>query len=757
MAVPVYNSMYAPYIGSLADHFVVVSNESSNGIILKRYVKGDCLVCHVEHGLAENIMNMLIKLNNNVYFSCSEDLEHSLLLCIDSDSSVGAESVTPKTKKSEKKSKGDMSLLTRAELDPNWPKEIRTTQWLGDLPENWQCLAVIAKLGRGKTTSEVRWVAKHGRGRRILFPICRVINGPALKNALIQEGVDWKITLYSDVPNWVPLIASTQIIEAESMLRVPVFMRKKGYIVMMDELEGILAEFSSPTMDGRRVECYRALWDILIHSEGMLFMDALMGGRSIAWIRAICKAKKWIPSFIIHDPMIREMDLRVAVDVGVWEELVRIGIEALRAQKRVVLVSASRQKLVQFYDTMKEQLGIEILIYHSRAGAERRRDLDNVEVAWATVQCVGYSPSITVSLSCRGPFNTLLVWGSTYSCVVRDLIQSMHRIRTFSEKEIYFALYDLPPRNVGVMRCTLQAHKGALKWEQKNTELLERELGLSEYMYPKEEELPDAVLENEIWNRLEKDVSRLFFRDMLYEYFARCDIVVGEKRINMHTPIMLEEVPDVGYDDIIIVGSVDELRKKVITKQATSEELAQWSKLEFLRVLEKESTEEQKRDIYNSLWRDKKSRDLIDNIRYDLHNRDLQKLLYLGVTSEARGLVNKRVSQLIEIRRLCESLGIPNCYERVVIKRSRMEKLEGVDKNTLRKTFNKPYQGKEKEKQEDFRANMLLVNSILKVWCGSSVERDGNVRITMEDKTRIQIEDVILIPIHPTLFELLRI
>lgn len=597
-------------------------------------------------------------------------------------------------------------------------------------------------------------------GKRLIFPICRTVNGPALKKALIEAGVN-NVVLYSDVPHGLPLIGDVMIVQIESFHRVMKAARRLGYVVLMDEIEGLLAEFSSSTMDGKRSACYRAFWDTIMHAEALLCMDALMGGRSIAWIKACCKARSWKPTFIIHEPIIRDEEKRIGIDVGSWEALVNIGLKKLQEEKRVVMVCSSKQKLIQFYETMKEKLGIEIKIYHSASGAERMRDLENVEEVWMLEICIGYSPSITVSLSCRGPFHSLLIWGSTYSCSVRDLIQSMHRVRMFEEKEIYFALCDKIPRQFGELRCTLEAHKGAMRWHERDVQSRVEELGLTDYV--SEEELPECVLENELWNRLERYCSRMFFREMLSEYFERCDIRIDGETKKKYEIIELEEIPDVLYDNIRITMNVDVLRSRVLTKLATSVELAMWNKVEFINLLVKECPEEIRRELYDRFWRDKKTRTLIENIRYhlqtlslDLKEEDLRKLTYHEVTREGRSLSSMRMAQLTMIVLLCASLGIKNCYESCIIKRERMVKLEGVDKQRLRKTFNKRWQGKEKEEHEDFKINLQLVNSIFKQWCGSRVTTTKDKRIMTDSGERIHVEDILLIPVHQDLLKSLK-
>ena len=755
MATAVYSSAYQPHIVSLESHFYPIGNETIHGITLKRHTKGLCMVCKNEHDINEYI-NTLFKSGKNILFTCTGDRYHSVKL------EQLSNEPTSELKPDKKDSKGDMSLLLSKQFDEKWTREIRTERWLGDLPDRWKMLVVMAKLGRGKTTSMVNWAVKHGKDKKLLFPICRTVNGGALRDALIVAGFEGEIVLYSEILGGQPFIdCKVLIVQVESLHRIPPEWRK-DYVVFMDESEGILAEFSSSTMNGKRADCYKVLCDCLADASGILLMDALMGGRSIAWATAFAKTRRWKPHVILHEPILRPEEVRVAIDMKTWLRLVGVGIRKLRQGKKVALVCASVEKLMEFVGIVKEQLNIDVLYYTSGSNGVRRKDLDNVNAAWYGAVCIAHSPFITVGLSYTiDAFDVLLVWGSTCSCVTRDLVQSMHRIRQYNEREVYFALYDEIPQNTRRLRCTLYSQRGRARWETKLMKEKESEYGLDTYLSGRVE-LPKCVLENEVWNRLEQDLNKIFYRELLIEYFERCGIRMANEEDNVNIsgfdsniqrPISIEIVPEMSYDEIGNVASIldsRELQQKVVTKQATTLELARWSKIQFLRLIRSGCPEECKQDLYDNLWRDKKKKCLVENIVFDLTQKDVRKELYKSIATEGRDVGNNRILKLIAIREICTSLGIENPYERVVIRREKIEKLEGVNITTIRLLFNIRFRGKDTP-ENAFRNNRYLISKVFSIWCGSTVSVEDDNR-SKQGVQRLRNENGILNPLHLDLF-----
>lgn len=89
---------------------------------------------------------------------------------------------------------------------------------------------------------------------------------------------------------------------------------------------------------------------------------------------------------------------------------------------------------------LSERPELRIAVY---TGDETHSTLLDVDTEWANVDIVLTTSTVTVGVDCSLRFEKVFVWGSHMSCVVRDIFQSINRVRIVNDPLIeWFYLWD---------------------------------------------------------------------------------------------------------------------------------------------------------------------------------------------------------------------------------------------------------------------------------------------------------------------------
>ena len=360
-------------------------------------------------------------------------------------------------------------------------------------------------------------------------------------------------------------------------------------LVIIDEAESCLKQYSSEKTMTRLKRCGAALEQMLRRAKKILLLDAFISQRTIATLASILGAdfggRRVIYRENTHVPIECR---RIAYDcAGISRTPAKFGkssadaakndltfvlMKKLEEGKRVVFVNASKAYAQMVVDEVKARFPqMSVRVYAGDGDDTMDRDIRDVNLHWAGVQLLMYTSRITVGVNydnAVNAFDCLLVYGSSWSCNVRDVFQSTMRVRTLNEKAMYYALYDdakAVPMTVMAIKDRIACVRAA------NLEMRVRW-----------EEAPPWLEQLHVMNTLEDNVHAGSYRAAFNQYL---DITGYERKtLDCISRDALPDVPDIEgirefkdmYEEMPNLGfeEASDLRNKICAKEASAKDKA---------------------------------------------------------------------------------------------------------------------------------------------------------------------------------------
>ena len=325
--------------------------------------------------------------------------------------------------------------LTREILKPTvgFPENIRKVEYdarfirpIYKYMNEWPHFLVRSHMGTGKTTAlndAIREAAKIlGRDPRILVITPRVTLAESMIHAL-SESVD--LELYHDHRKADRKKLEMATCQLESLWT----MSGEFDIVIMDECESNLAQFSSDTHKEHFTAVMRKFEEIITNSKWSFWLDVFVSDRSILAMDALCKgAVLYIHN--THQPYERVAHRitakRVKGTSQYWLDklaFVEKFVELINEGKRVVVVCGSRAIVQMLEDAMPK--GKTIFTLHSKSPDSKKKLVRDVNAEWVKYDAVAYTSSITVGVNFDvDHFDVLMMDFNACSATPRDSMQT---------------------------------------------------------------------------------------------------------------------------------------------------------------------------------------------------------------------------------------------------------------------------------------------------------------------------------------------
>ena len=290
-------------------------------------------------------------------------------------------------------------------------------------------LILNAHMGKGKTTFINKYFdfmnLRHGE-QRILF----ISQRKTFTNFICSEFAKYGIVNYQDIKN-NDYNKDRLCIQIESLHKVT----NLNYdIVVIDEVETVMAQFSSSTMAFVR-DCWDSLMKSISQCKHCITADAFILQRSVDLIRGINLENNG-KIVMIHNTM-PYLTNRKAIQISqdTYNEKL---ITDLKNGKRIVSISGSRDDLLQLGDILSVKCpDLKCKIYDKDSD---KTDLSDVNLAWSTCDMVGYTPVIQTGVSYMDiPFD-LCYANLKSSNLARDAMQMLMRCRVLNDNLIYFSI-----------------------------------------------------------------------------------------------------------------------------------------------------------------------------------------------------------------------------------------------------------------------------------------------------------------------------
>lgn len=222
------------------------------------------------------------------------------------------------------------------------------------------------------------------------------------------------------------------IVQIDSLLNIPINGKRPYDLIIMDEIESLLAHISSQTLKYQRLQICKFLEFILKNAKCVLAMDADFDNRSYEFLSLI----KERPKVLINEykPVAKKFMLTSNYETRKFQLN-----EDVKNGKKVVVICLCISKLDELYEYLKkENPNAKILRYSSMTDDEQKTLLADVNNVWSKNDVILYTPTIEagVDFNVKNYFNRMYCFLNNKSCSPRAFMQMVGRIRDLGDNNI---------------------------------------------------------------------------------------------------------------------------------------------------------------------------------------------------------------------------------------------------------------------------------------------------------------------------------
>ena len=525
-------------------------------------------------------------------------------------------------------------------------------------------ICLFAYLGKGKTTA-IKSYLKENKFKKILFISPR----KSFANFIEGEFAEFGIENYMKVEDVNK--CQNLIIQMESLHKL----NKQSFdVVILDECESILKQFSSTTMS-KPIDVFHCLQAQLSFAKKVIFADAFFTNRSLNYIRSFDEGI----TFIKNNAAPEERD---AIEI---EELNKSIVKSCKREENNYCVFNSKTELKvlegyfvgAFLDENKKAL-----FYHADKSDEMDKGLQDINNTWKVNSLVGASPKITVGCSfTEKHFHNVFVKGSASSCCVRDTFQSIMRARHLINNTLFFTI---DRRKVKAESKKQEEHikehimklenrkKLSMKIMKKyvksnNTNNVEKEKCEQNLEYIENyDETPEVLKDILNFNVYEDIISSNNYEQMFLEFLKRCGYSItrldneeDEKKVKRD-----DSKDEQNYISIADVGTstIKNIQFKIKQGIATEEDKLKCNKY-FFKLIIKTTNTKQAADLFYNFYCNRYGKQLLMNAANEV-NSDvatiLSKTLAKSQVEESR---NTDALRLFYIKKITKILKMKNSQD----------------------------------------------------------------------------------------------
>lgn len=492
-----------------------------------------------------------------------------------------------------------------------------------------------------------------GKGKSQL--IHRVLQNPELKRCLyLSARQTFAYSTKGEFQHFTNYIGESSesisksdniIISLESLLKIPeeaVF-----DLIVCDEIETLLMNFSSETMNRKTYEIFQRFKRLIQDSKQTFFMDAFISNRSISFVKNQSRLfrNEYIDILFLENTTIHHWVPARKISYDESSSFPFIYEQIQKGKKLYITFGSNRKMLLMRHhfgldgaeDAMfplEKSFADKVLTYNKSTASVEMENLIYINDTWKSASLVATTPKITVgcNFSPEGdssdPEFDMKVCLGVHSCTARDMFQSLMRVRHVGNDGLYYAtgfnLTNHFEKNFLTLDAfnTYEDEKRAFILEELQKRKRERQEGDSvkskydrcldinamiEYI---EKNKPDPELRSILYfNSLEYSLSSRYYK----EYFETLLPLAGFRKINDEVTelpteekteetetekitvsriIMTHEDMENQYSKIPIINQDDKdrLEKRQMKMISNNDENIQLEKYFFLQIINSEIT-----------------------------------------------------------------------------------------------------------------------------------------------------------------------
>jgi hypothetical protein len=545
--------------------------------------------------------------------------------------------------------------------------------------------AIKSPMGTGKTTALTNLI-KQNNYERIIWFSPRIIysnNKQEEINNLIEGSKDGnakdclKFYNYKDLNDGELDKVNRLFISLESLYKLD---KQKQYsLVIIDETETILNTFSSPTMDKNKKQIKNNFIKILKNSNKIILNDAFISNRTKDFLIDIKGEREKINTLCDDEDDIIEKEERAKKKIKITENkivlnkkkatifknrnlIMRNLLEDLQEGKKLIIHSTSKRELDKVNNALKER-GFKTLYYNSSMDDGLKfKSSKNINEEWLKYDCILYTPSITIGIdfNIKGFFYRKYFFGCPHSCLTRDSIQALDRVRFTITGEIFIHFIGNSNNKKSFYETTDGKYNRIIKERKRENQALRNiYLGLLKKSIKTNDWLERVLKHNEIEEMRNNACYSFVFRKYLelLNYDIEYDNTIDKKEY-----ISTENVDsNFKYEDIEDINEKEVMNLK-FKKEKTEYEKRQLEKYFFDKNFKDINNKEKLKFVFNKYW-DTSRKSSINFIYYDV-NYLLESHIKEGIFNQVSDIEKISKSKYNkEFKELLNLLGFRNCID----------------------------------------------------------------------------------------------
>jgi hypothetical protein len=287
-------------------------------------------------------------------------------------------------------------------------------------------LVLDASCGKGKTTFMKKLLHRR-EAKRILF----VSQRKTFTNFICDEFKSWGIVNYLDIYKTKGSYDCDRLcIQVESLHKI----RNTKYdVVILDEVETILNQFSSSTMINVQ-ECWFVLQECCKSSSWVMLADAFITNRTLDFCTSMKQETEKLTLLINDRPFLQGRKCIQVSQDSMNEQM----MGDLDNGKRVVYISTCRSDLTELGHIVKAKCPDKSVRLYDKDSS--KDDLKNVNQVWNSCDLIGFTPVIQTGISYMNTAFDLCYANLKSSNLSRDAMQMMMRCRMLNDETVYFSI-----------------------------------------------------------------------------------------------------------------------------------------------------------------------------------------------------------------------------------------------------------------------------------------------------------------------------
>lgn len=583
---------------------------------------------------------------------------------------------------------------------------------------NCKSLILHAEPGSGKS-HQIKRLIIHHKYTEILCVTSRISFAE-----FIHKELD--LIIYSDLNNDYTN-AKKLAVQLESLYKINEDIKYE--LVILDECESILKQFSSETMRDKVVENFNVLHKVLSKAKKIIYADAFISQRTIDFALSITKNTNIL--YLKNTYKGEKKYNAIEIDGTEIEEKI---IDKIKNKKNIYYCSSLKNNIISIEQKLTSE--IKGIYYYSNNDNITDKTLKNVEESWKDKQIIGTSPIIATGISFADEkikhFDYCFFSGYP-TCCARENLQQIKRVRYLKDETVYFSL----PKKINSKNENI-FYNEVIDFNDYTTENKKMMLiKLKEYMLENAEELikthtyeqyqkfilllepskMDINLKNILYYNIKESLlSKMYYRKMILYYFELCNYdvtLLNKKECKPIKKTSENYVSEYEKITIILKNDVETINKKIKKCEATTKEKESAHKYYYKNLIIIKMNIEMESRIFYEYFMNPIKKKYLENMCYEKNN----KCDNLTNTIEIRNCQVK----LTYIKKLNELLGINNSQDLITImdKKNIETKVYPYLKNNydeIKKIFDLKAKLNENEKGHGY---YNVMNSIYKLWNGN--------------------------------------